>query len=78
MAFAAAFILSAALLTLAEYPLLTVSEVLSALDPHSSMFTGLAYVIMWFAVAIELAAELVVTSLQLLFAALRSRLREKS
>jgi hypothetical protein len=72
--FAASFILVALLLTLGELPLLDNGELLSLLDPHSSFMTGLAYVIMWFAVAIEIGIELLITAIQLLILLLRDRL----
>ena len=72
--FAASFILVSLLLTLGELPLLIHSDLLSRLDPQSSFFTGLAYVIMWFALAIELGMELVITAIQLLSGLLRARL----
>ena len=71
--FACTFILSSAVLLGPELYALSVSEVLSFLDPHSTMFTGLAFVLMWFAVAIEVGMELVIAALQTLIHVLRSR-----
>ncbi len=73
--FACGFILPLIPLLLAELYALSFSEVLSFLDPHSSWFTGLAFVVMWFAVAIEAGIELLVAALQTLIHGLRARRR---
>lgn len=71
--FAATYILPAAALLLAELAVITSESALAILDPHASMFVGLAYVLMWFAVGIELGLELLLAALTTLFCALRAR-----
>lgn len=71
--FAATYILPAAALLGVELLVITSESALAALDPHSSMFVGLAYVLMWFAVGIELGLELLLAALSTLFHALRIR-----
>ena len=71
--FAAAYVLPSLLLLGMEFFLITSDMVLSLLDPHATMFTGLAYILMWFAVAIEAGAELLLTALQVLFRLIRTR-----
>ena len=73
--FACGFILPLIPLILVELYALSFSEVLSFLDPHSSFLTGLAFVLFWFAVAIEAGMELLVAALQALIHTLRPRHR---
>ena len=49
-----------------EFGLFTNGEVLSRLDPHSSMFTGLAYVLFGLFVAIAVGIELLIAGIQTL------------
>lgn len=76
--FAGTFILPLIPLLAIEWYALSLSEVLSFLDPHSSMFTGLAYILMWFAVAIEGGIELLIAALQTLIHTYRARRASKS
>ncbi|MBO5898171.1 MAG: hypothetical protein J6R04_04090 [Clostridia bacterium] len=71
--FASTYILPAAVLLFAELAIITSESALAILDPHASMFVGLAYVLMWFAVGIELGLELLLAALTTLFCALRAR-----
>ncbi len=71
--FAATYILPAAALLGVELAVITSESALAFLDPHSSSFVGLAYVLMWFAVGIELGLELLLAALSTLFHALRTR-----
>ena len=53
------------------FVLLSDNEILSRLDPHSSFFTGLAYIFFWFVWAIEAAVELLIALIQSLIRARR-------
>lgn len=71
--FALGYVLPSVLLLGMEFFMISSDIVLSILDPHASAFIGLAYILMWFAVAIEAGTELLLSALQVLLHALRAR-----
>ena len=60
-------------LLIIEFALFTNSDILSLLDPHSSMFAGLAYVLFGLIFAIVLAIELLVVGIHALVRKYRER-----
>ena len=53
------------------FALISNNEILSLLDPHSSMFTGLSYIFFWFIWAIEASIETLIAGIQTLIRARR-------
>jgi hydrogenase-4 membrane subunit HyfE len=62
-------------LLIIEFALFTNSDILSLLDPHSSMFAGLAYVLFGLFVAIAVGIELLIAGIQILIRARRDHCR---
>ena len=57
------------------FALISNNEILSLLDPHSSMFAGLSYIFFWFIWAIEAALEVLIAGIQTLIRARRDARR---
>ena len=57
------------------FALISNNEILSLLDPHSSMFTGLSYIFFWFIWVIEASIETLIAGIQTLIRARRDHCR---